>query len=77
MGCLQALAELSRSYPPATYMEIYGCSPKGTCSLLKVCIALMTNSTLMLDLANHQSLITLSTQLFAGYFPFTLQLRIT
>ncbi|KAK4002443.1 hypothetical protein OUZ56_004272 [Daphnia magna] len=66
MGCLQALAELSRSYPPATYMEIYGCSPKGTCSLLKVCIALMTNSTLMLDLANHQSLITLSTQLFAG-----------
>ncbi|XP_057364436.1 huntingtin-like isoform X1 [Daphnia carinata] len=66
VGCLQALADLSRSYPPATYLEIYGCSSKGSCSLLKVCIALMTNSTLMLDLATHQSLITLSTQLFAG-----------
>lgn len=71
MGCLQGLADLSRLYLPATYMEIYGCSPKGACSLLKVCIVIMTNSTLMLDLATHQSLITLATQLFAGcVFPY-------
>ncbi|XP_046649350.1 huntingtin-like isoform X2 [Daphnia pulicaria] len=66
MGCLQSLSTLSCSYPPATYLEVYGCSSKGTCSLLKVCMALLTNSTLMLDLVTHQTLITLATQLFAG-----------
>ncbi|EFX77022.1 hypothetical protein DAPPUDRAFT_106588 [Daphnia pulex] len=66
MGCLQSLSTLSCSYPPTTYLEVYGCSSKGTCSLLKVCMALLTNSTLMLDLVTHQTLITLATQLFAG-----------
>jgi hypothetical protein len=35
-------------------------------------MALMTNSTLMLDLATHQTRITLATQLFAGFSLFSL-----
>ena len=72
MGCLLTLSSLSCSYPPTTYLEVYGCCAKGTCSLLKVCMALMTTSTLMLDLATHQTLITLATQLFAGFSLFSL-----
>jgi hypothetical protein len=72
MGCLLTLSSLSCSYPPTTYLEVYGCCAKGTCSLLKVCMALMANSTLMLDLATHQTLITLATQLFAGFSLFSL-----
>lgn len=66
MGCIQSLAVLSVAYPPATYYDAYSCDANGSCGLLKSSLALMTNSNFMLDLATHQSLLTLTVQLFTG-----------
>lgn len=68
MGCIQSLSALSVAYHPTAYQESFGCNATGNCGLLKLVVALMTNSALMLDLATHQSLLALAAQVFSGAF---------